>query len=148
MLKHFLIGTLTVSSLALAYPPVHGATPLAPPPPPRQMPVAAPPPPVNAIRFDDTRRANVLLRSFDDAMARHDVRAMRSVDAQFGAFLQSELREARVQRGNRNVVYRLTRIESELARLGNRMNPRTLNAKRDLYVELTQLADAHPNRRY
>jgi hypothetical protein len=103
---------------------------------------------VNAIRYDDTRQANQLLRAFDDATARHDVRAIRAIDRQFGAFLQQELREARVQRGQRGTMYRLTRIESELARLEGRINPRALSAKRDLYVELTQLADAHPNRRY
>jgi hypothetical protein len=98
--------------------------------------------------MDDTRQATALLRAFDDATSRRDVRAIRAVDMQFGAFLQSELREARVQRGHRNTVYRLTRIESELARLQGRINPRALSAKRDLYVELTQLADAHPGRRY
>ena len=139
MLKHLLVGAFTLSSLAFAAPPMHGAVPLPPPPPAARH---AP------IRMAATRPAPARQRAVDDATSRRDVRAIRAVDLQFGAFLQSELREARVQRGNRNTAYRLTRIESELARLGNRMNPRALSAKRDLYVELTQLADAHPNRRY
>ena len=140
MLKHLLVGAFTLSSLAFAAPPMHGAVPLPPPPPAaRHAPIRM---------DDDTRQATALLRAFDDATSRRDVRAIRVVDMQFGAFLQSELREARVQRGNRNTVYRLTRIESELARLQGRINPRALSAKRDLYVELTRLADTHPGRRY
>ena len=140
MLKHLLVGAFTLSSLAFAAPPMHGAVPLPPPPPAaRHAPIRM---------DDDTRQATALLRAFDDATSRRDVRAIRAVDMQFGAFLQSELREARVQRGNRNTVYRLTRIESELARLQGRINPRALSAKRDLYVELTRLADTHPGRRY
>lgn len=157
MLKHLLVGTLTLSSLALAYPPVHGAVPVAPPPP-RQGPVVAPPPPQGAIRFDDRRfddrrfddrrRASELLRAFDDAAARRDVRAIRHVDRQFDLFLQQELREARRTRGGRGVLHRLNRIESELQRLQGRLNPRSINARRDLYVELVRLADGRVGRRF
>jgi hypothetical protein len=145
-LKHLLVGALTLSSLAFAYPPVHGAAPVAPPPP-RVAPIAVPPPPQGAIRYDnDTRRASELLRAFDDATARRDLRTLAHVDRQFGAFLQQELREARMDRGGRGVLKRLNRIDSELARLQGRMNPRTLSAKRALYVELVQLADGRPGR--
>lgn len=150
MLKHLLVGTLTVSSLALAYPPVHGAMPVAPPPPPRQGPIAAPPPPIGAIRYDDdTRRGHELLRAFDEAAARRDVRAIGHVDRQFRFFLEQEQREARMTRVGRGVMKRLNRLESELARVQGRMNPRAVNARRGLYVELVQLADGRVgNRRF
>jgi hypothetical protein len=123
--------------------------PVAPPPPPRQGPIAAPPPPQGAIRFDnDTRQASRLLREFDEATARRDVRAIAHVDRQFGAFLQQELREARMERGGRGLSNRLNRIDSELLRLQGRMNRRALDARRDLYVELVRLADGRSGRRF
>lgn len=149
-LKYLLVGALTLSSLAFAQPPMHGAVPVGPPS-------------VrydgsrfdddtrfgNDIRFDDdTRRASELLRAFDEAAARRDVRALGHIERRFSFFLDQEQREARMSRTGRGMLHRLNRIESELERLQGRMKPRALSARRDLYAELVRLADGRVGRRF
>jgi hypothetical protein len=126
MLKHLIVAALAVSSLAVAAPPVHGAMPLQQSRPGRQ--------------FDDgradARRVTQLLREFDSASAQRDRRALSSNERQFSLYVQDELHEVRGQ-GNQR---RLTSISSDLARLQGRMDRRSLRAKRELYVELMELA--------
>ncbi len=130
MLKHLLVAALSVSALAMAAPPMHGAVPQ----------------PQARRQFDDgrvdARRVSQLLRDFDAATARRDRRAVASIDRQFSFYLQDELREVQGQ----GKVRRLTSISGDLARIQGRTDPRSQRARRELYVELVELAQRGPRR--
>jgi hypothetical protein len=122
MLKHLLVGSLALSSLALARPETRR--------PDDRVEARVE---LRDERFgrgdrrDERRedrlevRARQLLRAFDEAVARRDVRALRSIDAQF---------ERLIERSGRRD------LERQLARLQGRMGYRALSARRGLYTEL------------
>jgi len=133
MLKHLLVGSLALSTIALAGPraplPSHGV----PPPPPK----------VERHVDNDDARALQLLRAYDAASARRDVRAMQALSRQFGALLATELREARQDaRFNpraRATLQQLARIQKKLERLPERGRG-TMQERRNLYAELVKVA--------
>lgn len=133
MLKHLLVGSLALSSIALAGPPAplpsHGARP---------------PPPTVERRVDrDDARALQLLRTYDAAVTRRDLRAMAEVSRQLDALLAKEIREAkhvaRVDPRARQTLKALTRIEQKLERLPARGRGTVLE-RRNLYAELVKVA--------
>lgn len=151
MLKHLLVATLAVSSLAMAGPAFHPAVPLPSPPAPRTVSRPVPPPPPPVVRQSNERRpdalvGNQLLRDFDAASARRDARALSAVDHQFDRYLAQALREA----GGARKSNQLMAISSKLSRLQGRFDPRSLRARRSLYVDLVQLTlqDQHGGHRF
>lgn len=133
MLKHLLVGSLALSTIALAGPPAPRPSHGAPPPPPR----------VERRVDNDDARAMQLLRAYDAASARRDVRALMGLGKQFDALLAREIREARQDaRFNpraRETLQRLARIQKKLDRLPERGRG-TMRERRNLYAELVKVA--------
>lgn len=154
MLKHLFVGAVGLSSLAFANPYRHPAVPVQQPAPVViAVPAVRPPPPpppafgprVEDSREDrddrfDVRRANVLLREFDLAVARRDFRALRNVDARFENFLDQELAEARFSR-DRRIAQNVMTVQRQLSRLTGRLDPHALNQKRSLYSRAVAIAE-------
>ncbi len=153
MLKHLFVGAVGLSSLAFGNPYRHQAVPVPMPAP--VMPVPAvqqppPPPPAFGPRVEDSRenrddrfdvrRANMLLREFDLAVARRDFRALRRVDARFEDFLDQELAEARFSR-DRRIAQNVMAVQRQLSRLTGRLDPHALNQKRNLYSRAVVIAE-------
>lgn len=153
MLKHLFVGVVGLSSLAFANPYRHPAVPAQMPAPVMAVPAVQqplPPPPAFGppVRGDlenrddrfDVRRANMLLREFDLAVARRDVRALRNVEARFENFLDQELAEARFSR-DRRIAQSVMTVQRQLSRLTGRIDPHALNQKRSLYSRAVAIAE-------
>ncbi len=146
MFKKLLVGAaLTVSSLSFAG-PMHRARPVTPPPPPRTSPM-----PRNEVASDrfDVEQGRRLLRSYDFAMSRRDVRTLSSLDPQIANFINAELaesrREARFDRGRerreeRTATRQLTNLQNKLSRLYGRYDARAVNEKRRLLQDAVDIA--------
>lgn len=164
MLKHLFVGAVLVSSVALAGPGSYSAAPLSPAPPPGSAVRHGPAPGMGpSSRVDDrldARRASQLLEQFEMAAAQRDRRAMRRVDAQFQAFVDQELAEARreLARGQRGFshgrsgrrasafdarrdVYELENLQRQLDRVAGRVDRRSVYEKRTLYAQARTLAE-------
>lgn len=151
MLKHLFVGAVGLSSLAFANPYRHQAVPVQQPVPVMAVPaVQQVPPPAFGPRVEDSRedrddrfdvrRANMLLREFDLAIARRDVRALRRVEARFENFLDQELAEARFSR-DRRIAQNVMTVQRQLSRLTGRIDPHALNQKRSLYSRAVAIAE-------
>lgn len=153
MLKHLFVGVVGLSSLALSNPYRHPAVPVQMTPPVMAVPAVQqplPPPPAFGppVREDlenrddrfDVRRANMLLREFDLAVARRDVRGLRRVEARFENFLDQELAEARFSR-DRRIAQNVMNVQRQLSRLTGRIDPHALNQKRSLYSRAVAIAE-------
>ncbi len=153
MLKHLFVGAVGLSSLAFANPYRHPAVPVHQPAPVIAVPAVRPPPPppqafgprmqdAQENRDDrfDVRRANMLMREFDMAMARRDVRELRNIEARFENFLDQELAEARFSR-DRRIAQNVMNVQRQLSRLTGRIDPHALNQKRGLYSRAVAIAE-------
>ncbi|MDP3236092.1 MAG: hypothetical protein Q8N26_25110 [Myxococcales bacterium] len=155
MLKHLFVGAVGLSSLAFANPYRHPAVPVHQPAPVIAVPAVRPPPPpppppafglrrqdAQENRDDrfDVRRAHMLMREFELAVARRDVRALRNVEARFENFLDQELAEARFSR-DRRIAQNVMNVQRQLSRLTGRIDPHALTQKRGLYSRAVAIAE-------
>ncbi len=120
-------AALSISSLAFAG-PMHGARPVAP---------VAQRQDLRGDRFD-VAQGRRLLRDFDNASARRDVRGLRVVDQQFASFINEELNEAR---SDRTTTRQLLNLQTQLTRLSGRFDARALQAKRQVYENAVNIAE-------
>lgn len=153
MFKNLLVGAaLTVSSFAFAG-PMHGAAPVA------QAPMRVPPPPANPVAYGNTyevrgdrfdvQQGYSLLRSYDAASARRDMRTLSMLDGQIANFINAELAESRREgrfdrreRREENATARqLTNLQNKLSRLYGRFDVRSVNTKRALLSDAVNIAE-------
>lgn len=142
MFKKLLVGAaLTVSSFAFAG-PMHGAAPVRVPPPAPVMHGGG-----NGVRGDvfDVQQGHALLRSYDHAAARRDMRALVNLDGQIANFINAELnesrREGRFDRRENGTTRQLTNLQNKLSRLYGRFDVRSVNTRRSLLAEAVNIAE-------